>query len=168
MHPKSAPSFFHGGIFLPRVTPGYCRFSQHFSGKDFWAYGSIRVPVNLFGWFVMHHQDKPGQPPWSCEVSPCEVARSRLVCRCPQIQVLGYWNIIPWVYRHEDKHIATTNQRAGNPCNYTALNKSKTFIGSWAWSRMIEIFGQVIENAFLTRLFARRVWSYQSHGLVLR
>ena len=33
MHPKSAPTFFHEGIFLPRVANGYCGFSQHFQAK---------------------------------------------------------------------------------------------------------------------------------------
>jgi len=34
MHPKSAPSFFHGGeVFLPQVTNGYSRFSRLFQAK---------------------------------------------------------------------------------------------------------------------------------------
>jgi hypothetical protein len=47
--PKSAPYFSLGGVFLPQVTDGYCRFTWHFSGKDVRTNGSPLVCKNILG-----------------------------------------------------------------------------------------------------------------------
>ena len=41
--------FSMGEVFLLQATDGYCRFSQHFSGKDVRAHGSLIAHKNLFG-----------------------------------------------------------------------------------------------------------------------
>jgi hypothetical protein len=43
MHPKSAPSYFLGKVFLEEITNGHCRFSRHFSRKDVGADGILGV-----------------------------------------------------------------------------------------------------------------------------
>ena len=77
-------------VFLPQVTNGYSRFSQHLPSKDVQACGSLRVHKDLFGWSLIHHQGKPGRPSRSLETSPYQVARSRLESQCVETEYLRY------------------------------------------------------------------------------
>ena len=152
-----------GEVFLPQVTDGYCRFSQHFSGKDVRAYGGMTVGENLFGWFSMHHQGKPGQPPCSFEVSPYQVARSGLVKQCPQIkslpiemEYLGYIFTRTGIKPQTDK--VQTILAITTPKQVKDLH---LVLGMVLYSR--DLWAKQQWNACPTHLFDRRMQPYQSH-----